>query len=91
MAISTAWRFTTGSTPGIPAHTGQTALLGSDCVGSTTAQPQNIFERVANSAWTSKPIIGSYCMGISLMGLADYIADGMKLLAVFFGIFSMKG
>ena len=48
-----------------PEQTGQTAVFGAAETESTTAQPQNIFEFVLNSAWTSRPITGSYCVTIS--------------------------
>jgi hypothetical protein len=41
---------TTGRTPGIPVHIGQTAVFGCAVVESTTGQEQNIFDLVANSA-----------------------------------------
>ena len=50
MAYSTAFWFTTGRVPGMPAQTGQTAVLGAARVLSTTAQLQNIFECVCSSA-----------------------------------------
>src|SRR3990172_10139512 len=56
---STARRLTTGRTPGIPAHTGHTAVLGSARVTSTTGQAQNIFDWVSSSACTSTPITAS--------------------------------
>jgi len=58
-ATPTAIWFTTGSVPGIPEQTGQTAVLGGAETESTTAQPQNIFDFVCNSAWTSRPMTGS--------------------------------
>jgi hypothetical protein len=59
MANSTARRLITGSMPGIPRQTGQTAEFGAAAVLSTTRQPQNIFELVSNSAWISRPMTGS--------------------------------
>jgi hypothetical protein len=50
----------TGSAPGIPAQVGHTAVFGGAETESTTAHPQNIFERVRSSAWTSRPMTGSY-------------------------------
>jgi hypothetical protein len=49
-----------GSVPGMPVQISQTAVLGSDVVGSTTLQPQNIFDCVNSSACISRPITGSY-------------------------------
>src|SRR5439155_13680308 len=66
IANSTARLLITGSTPGIAVQTGQVNVLGAACVESTTAQPQNIFERVDSSAWTSRPITGSYLFSILL-------------------------
>ena len=60
MPCSTAARLSTGKIPGIPAQIGHTDVFGSASVESTTRQPQNIFERVAISAWTSNPMTGSY-------------------------------
>ena len=49
-ANSTARALITGSVPGSPAQIGQTKVFGGACVESTTAQPQNIFDRVSSSA-----------------------------------------
>jgi hypothetical protein len=46
----------------MPAHTGQTAVFGAAWIESTTGQPQNIFDAVCSSAWTSMPMTGSYSM-----------------------------
>src|SRR3989304_3660061 len=73
-AYSTAFWLTTGSTPGMPAHTGQTAMLGWVLVESTTAQAQNILEAVSNSAWTSRPMTGSYSMGGAQLSVAAHKA-----------------
>ena len=54
MASSTAFRLTTGSIPGIPRQTGQTAVFGCAWVTSTTAQEQNIFEGAKKAAQESK-------------------------------------
>lgn len=59
-AYSTAIRLTTGSVPGMPEQTGHTAVFGGAETESTTAQLQNIFDFVCSSAWTSRPITGSY-------------------------------
>ena len=61
-ANSTAWRLTTGSVPGSPAQTGQTAVLGGALTESTTGQAQNILDLVSSSAWVSRPMTGSYSM-----------------------------
>lgn len=70
MAYSTARSLATGNAPGIPEQTGQTAIFGSASTESTTAQPQNIFDSVASSTWTSSPITGSYF--IRLFSLGDF-------------------
>ena len=46
-------------THSMPAQTGQTAEFGGAETESTTAQPQNIFDFVRSSAWTSRPMTGS--------------------------------
>src|SRR5947209_14186934 len=66
IANSTARLLITGSTPGIAVQTGQVNVLGAACVESTTAHPQNIFERVNSSAWTSRPMTGTYLFPILL-------------------------
>ena len=53
---SIASSFGTGRAPGRPRHTGQTLVLGS--APNSTAQPQNIFDRVRSSTWVSMPITG---------------------------------
>jgi hypothetical protein len=50
MANSIARWLITGSIPGIPRQTGQTAVLGGASTLSTTRQPQNIFDSVIISA-----------------------------------------
>src|SRR5580704_4435463 len=57
-ASSTACRFSTGSTPGIPMHRGQTFSLGA--APNAVEHPQNIFDLVERCAWTSRPITASY-------------------------------
>ena len=52
-----AARLTTGSEPGRPRQTGQTAEFGS--APNSTGLPQNIFVTVPSSTWTSRPITGS--------------------------------
>src|SRR3989338_7931679 len=56
---STASRLITGNAPGCPINTGQTLTLGCFSRGSLR-HPQNILCLVLSSAWTSKPITGSY-------------------------------
>src|SRR3989344_8790132 len=58
MIFRTASRFTAGSVPGWPIHTGQTFAFGRGSSGSF-GESQNILVRVFNSACTSKPIVGS--------------------------------
>ncbi len=57
-ANSTAFRFRTGSEPGIPRQTSQTWVLGG--APKAVAQPQNILLAVSRWAWTSNPITASY-------------------------------
>src|SRR6266487_2259111 len=57
-AYSTACRFSTGSAPGIPRHTGHTLLLGSE--PKTLGQPQKILLLVSSCTCTSRPITVSY-------------------------------
>lgn len=56
--ISIAVLFGTGSVPGMPRQMGQTRVFG--CPPNATGHLQNILERVANSAWTSMPMLGMY-------------------------------
>src|ERR1700693_6301863 len=58
VANSTARRFSTGSAPGRPRHTGQTLVFGGSpkCV----EQEQKILEAVRSWTCTSSPITGSY-------------------------------
>ena len=55
-ASSTAFSFITGSTPGMPRHTGQTIEFGR--ASYSTSHPQNIFVRVARCMCTSRPMVG---------------------------------
>src|SRR6266496_3284773 len=57
-AYSTACRFSTGSAPGIPRHTGQTLVLGSE--PKMLGQPQKILLLVSSCTCTSRPITVSY-------------------------------
>src|SRR3989344_6894350 len=55
----TASLFTTGSVPGNPMHTGHMFTFG--CVSSGSfLELQNIFVCVFNSAWISRPMLGTY-------------------------------
>jgi hypothetical protein len=54
---STARRFSTGSAPGNPRHTGQTCVFGG--APNRVLQPQKIFVSVRSCAWISKPMTGS--------------------------------
>src|SRR3954454_13196573 len=56
-ARSTAERFSTGSAPGKPRHTGHTFVFGG--APKAVLQPQKIFERVNSCAWISRPMTGS--------------------------------
>src|SRR5579864_9076944 len=57
-ANSTARRLSTGSTPGMPRHTGQTLVLGG--APKRVEQEQKILLSVSSWMWTSSPITGSY-------------------------------
>src|SRR5436305_10022195 len=54
----TASAFVTGSVPGWPRQIGQVRVFGSS--PNESAQPQNIFVRVASWTWISSPMTGSY-------------------------------
>src|ERR1700688_146524 len=58
VANSTAFRFNTGSAPGIPRHTGHTFVLGGS--PKRVEQEQKIFEAVSSWTWTSSPMTTSY-------------------------------
>src|SRR6056297_1096977 len=68
MPNSTARRFRTGSTPGMPVHTGQVFSLGS--FPNRVEQEQKILVLVRSWAWTSSPITTSYS-GMSHISLAQ--------------------
>jgi hypothetical protein len=53
----TARAFGTGRVPGWPRQTGQVRVFGGS--PNDSAQPQNIFVRVASWTWISRPITGS--------------------------------
>jgi hypothetical protein len=57
-AYSTTFSLSTGSTPGMPAHTAQTFSLGS--APKEVEQEQNILLLVRNWACTSRPMTASY-------------------------------
>src|SRR3974377_1652878 len=57
-ANSTALRFSTGRTPGIPRQTGQTFVLGG--APNLVEHEQKIFDSVSTRAGTSSPMTGSY-------------------------------
>ena len=63
VANSMARRLGTGKAPGSPKQTGQTLVLGAACEASVR-QPQNILDVVRIWAWTSRPIVAIYFMGI---------------------------
>src|SRR4051794_22521720 len=50
-----ARRFITGSTPGMPTHTGHVAELGGR--PKVVAQPQKSFVLVRSCTWTSRPMM----------------------------------
>jgi len=54
MAYSTAFRLRTGSTPGMPVHTGQVFSLGP--APNFAEQAQKILLSVSSWAWTSRPM-----------------------------------
>ncbi len=54
IARLTISRFRTGSAPGYPRQTGQTAVFAG--APKTTGQAQNAFVRVFSCAWTSSPM-----------------------------------
>src|SRR5580658_3581268 len=58
MVYSIAARLVTGSEPGSPRQTGQTAVLGGS--PNVVGQPQNILVTVPSSTCVSSPITGSY-------------------------------
>ena len=55
--MSTASALATGSAPGKPRHTGQVRVFGGS--PNESSQPQNIFVRVRNWTWISRPMTGS--------------------------------
>jgi hypothetical protein len=82
---------THGKVPGMPVQISHTALLGTAVVKSTTLHPQNIFDEVSNSAWTSRPMMGSkdgtiwnsfIFAGSQDNGLISRIGSGDQLSAI---------
>ena len=67
IADSTALPLTTGIAPGRPRHVGQVPALGSP--PNVAGQPQNIFEAVLSSTWTSRPRAGSKAASTSSYGI----------------------
>ena len=63
IVYSIAARLATGSEPGRPRQTGQTAAFG--CAPNSVGQPQNIFDRVPSSTCVSRPMTGSYLLTAS--------------------------
>src|SRR4029453_497047 len=57
-----------GREPGRPRQTAHTWVLGS--APKPVGQPQNIFERVPSSTWTSSPMTGSYRRAVAVLALA---------------------
>src|SRR3981189_1043324 len=60
VANSTAFRFSTGSAPGIPRHTGQTFVLGG--APKRVEHEQKIFVAVRSCTRTSRPRTGSWAV-----------------------------
>ena len=58
IVLSIARLLTTGRAPGNPKQTGQVWVFGA--APNSVAQPQNIFDLVFSSTWTSSPNVGSY-------------------------------
>ena len=63
IVYSIAARLATGSEPGRPRQTGQTAAFGS--APKPAGQPQNILVTVPSSTCVSSPITGSYLVSAS--------------------------
>jgi hypothetical protein len=59
----------TGSTPGIPRHTGQVWVLGG--APKDVEQAQKILVLVFSWAWTSSPMTGSKFMSISVFFILE--------------------
>ena len=65
IASSSARRFSTGSEPGNPRHTGHVFVLGGS--PKRVEHPQKTFVAVASCTWTSSPITGSYFASAALI------------------------
>src|SRR3954465_10695870 len=70
-ANSTAARFSTGSGPGRPRHTGQTFVFGG--APNFVEQPQKILLAVSSWTCTSSPITGSYEVAAAADELASVV------------------
>src|SRR5690606_23500937 len=69
IAYATASRFSTGSVPGSPMHTGHTCVLGS--APNLVLQPHHTFASVSSSAWISSPMTTSYSVtGFTIVSVA---------------------
>src|SRR6266446_10241303 len=75
-AISTAARFSAGSAPGRPRHTGHTCVLGG--APNAVEQEQKILLWVSSCACTSSPMTGSQSW--MLMAPPGLAASGWRLL-----------
>src|SRR5579863_4360568 len=74
IASSTAWRFRTGSAPGMPKQIGHTLLLGG--APKLVGHAQKILVLVASWTWTSSPMTGSY-LSRRAAETSVFSADGM--------------
>src|SRR4051794_14562729 len=70
-ANSTAARFSTGSAPGNPRHTGHTFVFGG--APNFVEQPQKILLAVSSWTCTSSPITGSYEVAAAALELASVV------------------
>ena len=64
IAYFTTVSFNTGKTPGMPRQTGQVCEFGAS--PNFVPHAQKIFVAVDRAAWTSSPIVVSYCLLISI-------------------------
>src|SRR6516162_6098086 len=74
-ANSTPCRFSTGSAPGNPRHTGHTLVFGG--LPNSVEQPQKILVLVRSWTCTSRPITGSYfnCVATGASGVVTICSD----------------
>src|SRR5512137_743179 len=83
MPVSTVSRnassLATGSTPGIPRHTGQTLVLGG--APNALAQPHHIFDFVLSWTWVSRPMTASYSINCT----ESLATDEHRCTRIFFG------